>query len=327
MNFFSKSFMRAVARPIRILAAVVLAASVLAAEHVAHAQKADPFAAVNPKPAGFVISTSEGPRHVLVLPAGKGPHPTVIVLHGSHNTAATTGFVEAAARHGFAAVFPESLASRWHDGRAGGPSGPDDVAFMHKLVALLIADGVTDPHHIYLAGISNGGMMSFALACKESDLYAGIGTVIANMPAGIEPCRPKPMPVVMINGTADPVVPFRGGEVGLKGGHGNVWSVDQTIALFARLDSCRESKAESLPHHAGLETTHVTRIAWLGCQQGTSVTLYRVEGGGHAQPGRPSFAPNLGPSNQDFVAAEAIMDVFADAARPRYVTTISNQLH
>jgi len=44
------------------------------------------------------------------------------------------------------------------------------------------------------------------------------------------------------------------------------------------------------------------------------VTLYRVEGGGHALPGRRSLLPRiLGPSNQDIVGAEVIMDAFARA--------------
>jgi polyhydroxybutyrate depolymerase len=292
-------------------AAVFLMALTLAMASVAHAQKAS----------NLIIETADGPRHALVLPQGKGPHPTVIVLHGALGTgagmAATTGFAEAAARHGFTAVFPDGLGRRWHDGRAGGPKGPNDIAFIHTLVALLIAERIADPHHIYLAGVSNGGMMSFTLACKEADLFAGIGTVIANMPAGIEPCRPKPMRVVMVNGTADPMVPYRGGTVGLLGGRGEVWSVDKTVALFAHVNRCGSSKIKALPAHDLADRTQVTRIDWSNCQPGTSVTLYRVEGGGHALPGRRSLAHHLlGRVNPDFVAAEAIMAAFSFNPKP-----------
>src|SRR6266481_1432384 len=209
----------------------------------------------------LVIPAPDGPRHALVLSAGSGPRPTVIVLRGAlgtgTGTASTTGFSEAAARHGFTAVFPDGINRQWHDGRAGGPDGPDDVGFIRELVHRLVADGVADPRRVYLAVISNGGMMSFTLVCKAGDLFAGVGTVIANMPAGIEPCAPPPMQVVMVDGTA------------------------------------------------------VTRISWHDCRPATSITLYRVEGGGHALPGRRALLPRiLGPSNQDIMSAEVIMDAF-----------------
>lgn len=116
----------------------------------------------------------------------------------------------AAARHNFTAVFPQGLMSQWHDGRAGGPSGPDGVAFLRALTARLIEDRTALPGHVYIAGISNGGMMTFTMACKAGELFRGIGTVIANMPAGIEPCNPVPVTLIMVTGAADPMVPYKG---------------------------------------------------------------------------------------------------------------------
>jgi polyhydroxybutyrate depolymerase len=266
----------------------------------------------------MTIDTADGPRHALVIPAGNGPRPTVIVLHGALGTGAgtarTTGFAEAAAKRGFTAVFPDGLGRQWNDGRAGGPGGPDDIGFIRALVKRLVAQGDADPQRIYLAGISNGGMMSFALACKAGSLFAGIGTVIANMPAGIEPCAARPMPVVMINGTADPMVPYAGGGVGLGGGRGEVWSVERTANLFARLDRCGGQIERPLPDRDPSDGTSVTRVAWDGCSPGTSVTLYRVEGGGHSLPGRPSLAPRLlGLTNFDISGPAVILDAFTQS--------------
>lgn len=265
----------------------------------------------------LVIVTADGPRHALIVPAGPGPHPTVLVLHGGLGTASwtmrSTGFPEAARRLGFTAVFPDGLDRRWHDGRTGGPPGPDDIAFLRALVARLVADGIAEPARIYIAGISNGGMMSFTMACKAGELFAGVGSIIAAMPAGIEPCALRPVSLVMVSATADPMVPFGGGGIGLRGRLGEVWGAERTADLFASTDGCGAQVAHPLPHR-DLNGTSVTRIDWTGCRPGTSVTLYRVEGGGHAVPGRPPLAPLiLGPSNQDIVAADAIMDVFARA--------------
>src|SRR5947199_169312 len=79
-----------------------------------------------------------------------------------------------------------------------------------------------DPRQVYIAGISNGGMMTFRMLCEASELFAGAATVIANMPANVGArCAPrKPLPVVMFNGTADPLVPYDGGGVGFLGGRG-----------------------------------------------------------------------------------------------------------
>jgi polyhydroxybutyrate depolymerase len=264
----------------------------------------------------IIIPSPAGPRRALIEAFGPGPHPTVIVLHGAlgtgSGTALNTGFSEAAAERGFTAVFPDGISRQWHDGRIGGPGGPDDVGFIRALVRRLVDDGVAEPHRIYLAGISNGGMMTFTLACKAGDLFAGIGTVIANMPAGIEPCTPKPMPVVMVNGIADPMVPYEGGEVGLRGGRGEVWSVNRTARFFAEHNGCGRPVNHAIPHRDRTSGTAVTQVRWSDCQPGTSVTLYLVEGGGHALPGRRSLLPGLlGPSNQDIVAAKVIMDAFS----------------
>jgi len=273
----------------------------------------------------LVLQTADGPRHALVVPAGAGPRPTVIVLHGAlgtgDGTARSSGFAEAAARRGFNAVFPDGLRRQWHDGRTGGAPGPDDIGFLKALVARLIADQVALPGRIYLAGISNGGIMSFTMACKAGDLFAGIGTVIASMPAGIEPCSLPPVPLVMINSVADPMVPFAGGEVGLDGGtgmaglskgRGQVWGAERTADLFARRNGCGRALTRPIAHRDPADRTSAARIDWTGCRVGTSVTLYRIEGGGHALPGRPPWLPRLlGAANQDIDGADAILSVFA----------------
>ncbi len=265
----------------------------------------------------LALDTRDGPRHALVFRAGDGPQPTVLVLHGALATAAFTarssGFAEASARHGFTAAFADGLDRQWNDGRTGGHGGPDDVAFLRALVARLVADRIAQPDRVYLAGISNGGMMSFTMACKASELFAGIGTVIANMPAGIEPCALKPMSLVMVNGTADPMVPFDGGGVGLRGGPGSVWSVEKTATLFAQVDACEPAPAsQTIAQRDPSQKTSVTRLDWMGCKAGASVTLYRVEGGGHAVAGRRALAGGLlGPSTDDIVAADVIIDAFA----------------
>jgi polyhydroxybutyrate depolymerase len=270
-------------------------------------------------PDRVVIQTGHGAREVLVFAAGAGSRPTILVLHGAFGSgegvARKSGFAEAAARHGFTAVFPSGIDRRWHYGPAVRGEDPDDVGFLRSLVERLVKDGLSDPARIYIAGISNGGMMTFAMECKDGALFAGVATIIANLPAELADCAPRSVPFVMVNGTADPIMPFAGGAVGLFHAGGQVWGTEPTAAFLARTDGCAATPTtQALPQRGPSNGTSVTRLAWTDCKPGTSVTLYRVEDGGHTIPGQPPPAAVVfGATNQDFSAADAIVDVFAGA--------------
>ena len=243
--------------------------------------------------------------------------PTVIVLHGAVTTANLTaswsGFAEAAAGHGFAAVFPQGVFTVWNDGRKDGIAKADDVSFLRALVGRLIERGIADPRRIYLAGISNGGMMTLRMLCEHPELFAGAGTVVASMPSLVgATCRlTKPMPVVMFNGTADPVVPYQGGQVGLTGRYGEVWSAERTAAFLAWGNGCARHAERALSGSDGA-AIRVTRLDWSSCSSGQPVILYRVEGGGHQVFGSTNIVPLiLGPGTSQVSAPEAIMAVFA----------------
>jgi polyhydroxybutyrate depolymerase len=264
------------------------------------------------------VTTRQGAREAIVLQSSRAPAPTVIVLHGATITVAQTarssGFAEAAAARGFAAVFPQGINRQWNDGREDGHiSSVDDVGFLRQLVHDLVARGVADREHIYLAGISNGGMMTFRMLCEASELFAGAATIIANMPAGIgERCQiRKPLPIVMFNGTADPLVPYAGGNVGFSGQRGRVWSAERTAEFMARVDGCAAVQVTPLPVNASTEAVRVERLDWSPCRAGQSVTLFRLDGGGHQVPGRRQFLPGLlGLGSLQINAAEEAMETF-----------------
>jgi len=150
------------------------------------------------------------------------------------------------------------------------------------------------------------------MACKAGHLFRGLGTVVANMPGGLDRCDPLPMPLVMINGSDDPLEPYQGGKVGWISGGGTLWSVGQTTDFFVRVNGCAGSTQQALPQHDPKSPTHVTEIRWDGCHSGKPVVLYRVEGGGHQIPGAPALPTFLfGQSTKDISAADAILSAFA----------------
>jgi polyhydroxybutyrate depolymerase len=268
------------------------------------------------------IATKDGTRTAIVLPNGKQPAPTVIVLHGAtigaERTRRGSGFAESAAARGFAAAFPDGIYRLWNDGREGSASGVDDVGFVRRLVGELISRGIAEPARIYLAGISNGGMMTFRMVCEASELFAGAGTIIANMPAVIgKGCQPKkPLPIVMLNGTADPLVPYAGGGVGFAGRRGDVWAAERSAAFMAQVNGCGEPATHALATGSPDGATKIVRLDWSGCSSGRPVTLYRIEGGGHQVFGRPSVLPTiLGPGTQQISSSEVILQLFAAEGR------------
>jgi polyhydroxybutyrate depolymerase len=285
------------------VALVVAAAAIIVQSH-AHADE-------------LRVKTRNGDRTAIVRPAGRGPAPTVIVLHGAFSSAAWTarhyGFAEAAAARGFAAVFPQGLRGCWNDGRNPFPWRADDVAFLKVLAGELMAEGVADPSRIYLAGVSNGGMMAMRMLCEASDLFAGAGTIIANMPMAVgAKCQPpRPMPIVMFNGSADSWVPYRGGGVGFLNLGGYVWGTQQTADFIAHANRC---DAEPAMSDVSIDAMSITRFAWTGCDRRANVTLYRVNGGRHEVYGSMNVFPTTRGGNHRHVvsAAETIMATFAN---------------
>jgi polyhydroxybutyrate depolymerase len=268
------------------------------------------------------IDAKEGARTAIVLPAKQTRAPTVMVLHGAlisaEYTARWYGFAEAAKRYGFAAVFPRGVNMQWNDGRESWVPAADDVAFLRRLVRELVSGGVTDPARLHIVGISSGGMLTFRMLCEAPELFAGAATIIASMPAAVGArCRPKrAMPVIMFNGTADPIVPYKGGGVGFGGWQGSVWSAEGTAAFLARGNGCGPPSKALLGGSPRQNAMRVVRLHWARCSTEGNVTLYRIEGGGHQVYGQTNFFPwFLGPGTRQVSAPSMIMAAFAGAER------------
>lgn len=281
---------------------------------------------------GDVIDVKGATRtYVAQLPA-KRPAPLVIVLHGKTQRGADmvtrTAWPQVAKREGFAVVFPDGLNHAWADARTKAgpalrdpPPGTDDVAFIAKLVEKLVANGTADPKGVYVAGISNGGAMAMTLACARADLFAAAASVIMNLTdEAAVTCHPsRPLPMLLMNGTADPLVPYEGGRGSSYFAVDGFWSTEETLAFWRKLNGCEIDDAEvtDLPDRARADQSTVTRIS-SRCPRGHDVVLYRVNGGGHRMPG---FAPDarfpkiavrlLGPQNGDIDGAETIWTFFS----------------
>ncbi len=258
---------------------------------------------------------------------GAKPAPLVLVLHGNTQQGSDmetrTSWPDVARREKFIVVFPDGLNKSWADLRGGGqrsgrtpPKGTDDVAFLMTIVDKLIKDGVADPKRIYVTGLSNGGAMTMTLACKHPETFAAAASVIMNMTNTFgESCKPsRPIPMLMMNGTDDTLIPFNGGLGTSRFAVPGFWSTAQTLAFWRRINACsaQDFQSTNLPDRDRSDQSTVTRIE-SRCPAGQDVLLYRVNGGGHRMPGAfPDARAErlvtslLGPQNHDIDGAETI---------------------
>jgi polyhydroxybutyrate depolymerase len=263
--------------------------------------------------------------------ADSRPAPLVIVLHGNTQTGtdivSRTSWPAVARRERFGVVFPDGLNRAWADlrpnaNRAGRapPEGTDDVGFIVALIERFIAEGAADAKRIYVTGLSNGGAMTMTMVCKRAGLFAAAAPVIINLTDEMaNACHPsKPVPMLMMNGTADPLIPYEGGRGTSRFARPGFWSTEKTFAFWRRVNGCDAQDAEivDLPHRDKSDPTTVTRIT-SRCPPGRDVVLYRVNNGGHRMPGNfpdarfPRFVNMwLGPQNRDVDGAEAIWEFF-----------------
>lgn len=242
--------------------------------------------------------------------------PLVIALHGGfgqgRGMANLSRFGALADEMGFIAVFPDGLNRRWNDGRDG-IADTDDVAFIDALIDRFTGPGSggvqADPRRVYAVGISNGGMMSFRLACELPKRITAIGVVAANLPQALEEiCRNgPPLPLMMIEGTEDKLMPWAGGQVINE--RGAILSVPATAALFAHRIGSPVETMEPVPGFANADPTHVKRHRWkIG--SGPEVVLYEIEGGGHTWPGGAQYLPEalIGRTSRQLDASREIIE-------------------
>jgi polyhydroxybutyrate depolymerase len=180
--------------------------------------------------------------------------PAVLVFHGGGKAdgdelAKYTGFDEIADREDFIAVYPNGVDAQWNDGRGktfrkADNTDVDDVGFVSALIDHIIRDYNGDPSKVYATGLSNGGMMTLRLGCEISSKLAAIAPVIANIPKNvIEKCEPdSPLPVLLMNGTEDPLVPWGGGYVRFfRRTMGEVVSTEETIRFWVKQNRCNSA--------------------------------------------------------------------------------------
>jgi polyhydroxybutyrate depolymerase len=231
--------------------------------------------------------------YILHMPRSADPKQPVALLlsiHGftSSNTGqrAVTGQNEVADKHGFAVAYPQGTGSQrgFNAGSCCIGGDVDDVGFMRAIVDDIGKRACLDERRVYATGISNGGMMSFRLACEADDMFAAVAPVVGQ--TWITPCSPKRgVPILSFNGTADMTVTYQ--------------MANPLNEMWAMRDQCMSG-----PIMEPIGTTSSTCKVWTQCRDGAEVRVCSMEGMNHCQPGRPNC------NNQDIDANEAMWMFF-----------------
>jgi polyhydroxybutyrate depolymerase len=193
----------------------------------------------------------------------------------------------------------------------------DDISFFGQMLDHLESKVSVDPSRIYAIGLSEGGFMSLRLGCALGDRIAAVTAVGAAMPKTMICLPSRPVPMLMINGTSDRVVPYGGGtEHNLSLA---TLSVEDSAKAWARIDRCAEKPERSrLPAHekGGMETKIDSYSA---CQQNAQVVLYSVKGAGNTWPGGEQYEPEntIGKTSQDFNANAVIWSFLVTRRLPQ----------
>jgi polyhydroxybutyrate depolymerase len=256
--------------------------------------------------------------HLPPSPNRGKPMPVVIVLHGGGGNAEviaqTSGFTAKADEERFIVIYPNGTGRprnrllTWNSGNCCGyahENNVDDVSFVRSLIEQVQQELNVDSRRIFVTGFSNGGMMSYRLACELSETIAAIAPVAGAL--NYEKCNPvRPVSVVAFHGTADEHVLYEGGEP-IRRSDPNPRvdrSVAEAISYWVARDQCANDARKERRGSVIIED-------YAKCREGTGVRLYTLEGGGHAWPGGEARASWADRPTTALKATDAMWDFFS----------------
>jgi polyhydroxybutyrate depolymerase len=274
--------------------------------------------ALTPSSTTYAFSFVTGSRkrsyrlHVPPAAAAGTALPLVLNLHGATQNAALqegqSGMDASSDRHGYLVAYPDGTriatkldpdpvaVNAQYGFNAGACCGlpvdthVDDVSFLLRVIDDVAAHTPVDLRRVYVTGMSNGGMMAYAMAAQASTYIAAIASVAGQVEqTDIAPTQP--VATMEFHSVDDPIAKYDGvpnDDPKLR------YSVIEGVQQWVKADGC-----SSTPHpgktisgtgtSAGLTATLVT---YSGCKAGAQVALWQLTGSGHVWPGAPF---NTGP--------------------------------
>lgn len=269
----------------------------------------------------------------LFNPSQKANSPIIFLFHGnggsadniaglSHVKAPYIPWFDIAAHEGLILVIPDGTigpkySQGWNDCRNDSPRIPasDDVGFITTLLDTLKTSLRYDDRKVFMVGTSNGGHFVMRLAQEIPHRMTAFASIVASGPANSK-CNTSTIPVsaLFMNGTADPLVPYLGGNTE----NGSVISIDSSIAYWVRRNGTQTTPI--ITEFPQKSSSKVISYRYVKGANDTEVMLYKVEGGGHIEPSRREryyflWTAFAGTQNGDIESAEEIWAFFKEKVR------------
>jgi len=249
------------------------------------------------------------------------PASLLFALHGGGGSMeyqaddAHYGHITKSDREGFVVVFPNGFSklasgkfATWNAGNCCGGArdqNVDDVGFIRQIVANVTRQLNIDRNRIYATGMSNGGLMSYRLACEMSDVFKAIAPVAGT--DNTRGCNPKhPVSILHIHASNDTHVLYTGGagpKTRDKSLVTDFTSVADTVSKWVRLNGCTATPRRTL------EKAGAYCEVYAPCQGKAEVQLCVTETGGHSWPGAQKTRGE--PASQAISANDVMWEFFS----------------
>jgi polyhydroxybutyrate depolymerase len=221
-------------------------------------------------------------------------------------------------------VYPEGYKKSWNtckmdSTREAKKLNLDDVGFIEHMINFFSTHYNINSKEVFAMGVSNGAQMCYKLAKQKPGLFKGFAAVSANLPIETNnDCfeTNQPVSILVMNGTADPIEPYNGGEIHLDDGasHGSVVSTWQTMRYWKNLAKCDTASAKEydFPDIDKSDNSISVKYTYINAATNKEVVLVKIINGGHNIP-NPTFflwPKVLGNVNKDINAPKIIFDYF-----------------
>jgi len=218
--------------------------------------------------------------------------PILFALHGYGSSASFhksyTQYEALAEENKFILIYPQGYelntvltnsTSHWNVGAWTVGSTVDDVDFISTIIDIVSAKTSVDMSRIYSSGMSNGGFMSYELACQLSEKIAAIASVTGSMSKEtLSNCNPKhPTSILQIHGLIDFTVPYNGNDaIGME-------SIEQVMQYWSEYNGCNPNSSITSSNYSNQKGS-IDFISYQSCINNTHAKLIRIPSMNHTWP-------------------------------------------
>ena len=244
----------------------------------------------------------------------------VVAIHGYTSSGKTlmgySGINQVADKEGFLVAYPQgtkdsrdnnffNVGYEFHS-----DSKVNDVNFIREIVLNLTKDYKLNSKRVFATGMSNGGDMSYLLACTSSDLFTAVAPVAGVMMKDtLENCNPvKKIPIFEIHGTKDSISKFEG-DMNNEDKWGAYYDLPSTIEFWVNKHALNEKETIQLENKNTEDGTTITFERYWSDESQREVWFYIVNDGNHTWPGMTGLFSRT--ANQDINSAEEIWKFFS----------------